>query len=137
MTEISTTQSLCWIEDKFENRYYKECTKQYLADARLKKMDICVWDSRSIDKDWKDIFVPWSEVLTDYFVARYGEATTIDRFIHFALPKQPKFIQDRFLVAVWNMWREQRKKLTYEALMNTIKSWKHDDEYYDTSKTIK
>lgn len=114
MSEIITTDTLCWIEDRFENRYYKECSLADLKKARDKKVDISVWN----------------EVLTDYFIARYWEADTIDRFLYFALPKYPKFIQDRFKVSLMNMWREQKKKLSYEQIKSTIDNWVKDSEYY-------
>lgn len=113
--EIISQEPLCWIEDKFENRYHKECTLKYIADARVAKMDISVWN----------------EVLTDYFIARYGEADTIDRFLYFSLPKYPKFIQDRFKTSLMNMGREQKRKLSYEQIKITVDSWIRDEEYYN------
>jgi hypothetical protein len=70
------------------------------------------------------------EILTDYQIARYGEADTIDRFMYFSLPSQPKYIRDKFKIAIANMGREQKKALTYEAIKLRIDMWKHDEVYY-------
>jgi hypothetical protein len=85
-----------------------------MKKARDKKIDISVG----------------KEILTDYQIARYGEADTIDRFLYFSLPSQPKYIRDKFKIAIANMTREQKKKLTYDAIKIRIDMWKSDEEYY-------
>lgn len=40
MSEIITTQPLCWILDNDGNRHYKECTLEELQKARGYKTDI-------------------------------------------------------------------------------------------------
>ena len=112
--ELTTTQPLIWIEDKLWERFYKECTIAEMKKARDKKVDISVW----------------KEILTDYQIARYWEADVIDRFLYFSLPSQPKYIQDKFKISIANMSREQKRKLTYEAIKLRIDMWKHEEEYY-------
>lgn len=115
MSEIITTQPLCWILDNDGNRHYKECTLEELQKARGYKTDILTAED---------------EVLTDYQIAKYWKADIVDRFLYFALPKYPKKIKDRFKVSVSNMTKERRKELSYKNIRNTIDSWIKEESYY-------
>jgi len=130
MSEITNTEPLLWVEDRMENRYFKECTLEAMQFARNQKLDVSVWDSRTIDHEWKEIFVPWIEVLTDKFIARYWKADTVDRFIYFSLPKYPDWVREKFKVSIWNLSREKKKSLTYNAIKITVGQWIHDKKYY-------
>lgn len=115
MSEIITTNPLCWILDNEGNRHYKECTLEELQKARSYKTDI---------------LTSWDEVLTDYQIAKYWKADVVDRFLYFVLPKYPKKIRDRFNISVVNMWKEQRKNLSYEAIKNALDGWIKEETYY-------
>jgi len=115
MSEIITTQPLCWILDNEGNRHYKECSLEELQQARIYKTDI---------------LTAWEEVLTDYQIAKYGKADIVDIFIYFALPKYPKKIKDRFKISVSNMTKDRRRELSYEAIKNTVEWWIKEDNYY-------
>jgi len=56
MSEIITTQPLCWILDNERSRHYKECSLEELQKARSYKTDILTAED---------------EVLTDYQIAKY------------------------------------------------------------------
>ena len=113
--EIAWIQPLCWILDNEWIIHYKECMLDDLQNARKYKVDILTTNN---------------EVLTDYQVAKYWEADTIHRFLYFSLPGQPKYIRNKFKIAIANMSREQKKALSYDAIKITIDRWKHDEEYY-------
>lgn len=130
MSEIITTQPLCWVIDAEWNKYYKECTLESLQNARDKKLDIRVGDNIFFDKEWKEYKNPWEEILTHFQISKYGKADTVDIFIYFALPKYPKKIKDRFKISVSNMTKERRKELSYEAIKTTIDSWIKEETYY-------
>lgn len=130
MSEIITTQPLCWILDNEGNRHYKECSLEELQIARDKKKDIRVWDSLYIDSEWKTCKRSGEEMLTDYQISKYWKADIVDRFLYFALPKYPKKIKDRFKISVSNMTKERRKDLSYDAIMITLESWIKEESYY-------
>jgi len=115
MSEIITTQPLCWILDNERSRHYKECSLEELQKARSYKTDILTAED---------------EVLTDYQIAKYWKADIVDRFLYFALPKYPKKIKDRFKISVSSMTKEQRKSLSYDAIKNAIDSWIKEETYY-------
>lgn len=115
MSEIITTQPLCWILDNEWIKHYKECSLEDLQQARMQKVDILTASS---------------EVLTDYPIAKYWKADVVDRFLFFALPKYPAYIQKKFKMSVANMGREQRNSLTYDAISQAIKRWIHEEQYY-------
>lgn len=120
-TEIFELKPLCWIRDKDDMIFYKECSYDSLKEARKRLSDIDCFDVK-----WKKY------TITHYEIQKYGEADVIDHFLFFILPKEEKYIRDRFHTLITNMSKKQRSELNYEYVKKWIDKQKEDMAYYDT-----
>jgi len=107
---IDTTKPLCFIIDQEGEKHFKEITLEALKNARNDKSDI----------ECHDI------ILTHYDVQKYGVCDTVDRFLYFAMPKQPKEIQMRFKTLINFMTKKQREEVSYQAISAWIQKQKED-----------
>lgn len=118
-TAIFEKKDLCWIKDKEDNIYYRECSHEELKNARKVMSDI-----ECVDLKGKKY------TLTHYEIQKYWEADVIDHYLYFVVPKKPKFVRLRFYNLVSGMTKKQRSDLNYQFIERWMEKQIETEEYY-------